>query len=190
MVSSVISTGQSSHGKSSHKKGQESSGKSSGKDEKKKGKPDGTSDSYTTVCMTIFVFRGAPDAYYKRHVLIYFTSPDSPEFHETVHVQRENDASPWMVDRVHGQKDWDLTATYLSHVNAGAVLVHSGQEMVPVDIVAATPVEGREQDSGWNCQNFVLEGLQRIMYYGFQTQEWYDSVEEELTSQLLEGAIA
>ncbi|KAK1768749.1 hypothetical protein QBC33DRAFT_533570, partial [Phialemonium atrogriseum] len=44
-----------------------------------------------------------------------------------------------------------------------------------VDIVAATPVAGREQDSDWNCQNFMLKGLQGIVN-GFQAQEWYNFV--------------
>ena len=127
--------------------------------------------------------------YYKRHVLIYFSSPENRHFHETVHVQRDDDMSPWIVNQIHQRIDWSTSATYLTHVNAGTVQVWTGEEMVPVDIVAGTPVNGREYDSGWNCQNFALEGLQRIVSSGFQTQEWYDWVEEQLTDQLLDGAV-
>ncbi|POR34214.1 hypothetical protein TPAR_05586 [Tolypocladium paradoxum] len=169
--------------KSSYKRRQGPSGQSS------LVKPDDTSDGCMTIALTIFIFRGQPDAYYKRHVLIYFTSPDNPNFHETVHAQRNDDRSPWRVDQIHKRTNWPLSDTYLSHVNAGTVQVSSGQEMLPVDIVAATPVGGREVDSGWNCQHFVLEGLQALVYHGFQTQEWYDFVEGELTDQLINGAI-
>lgn len=34
--------------------------------------------------------------------------------------------------------------------------------MVPVNIVAATPAVSQDHDSGWNCQDFPLEGLQDI----------------------------
>lgn len=178
MVSSVLSASKPS------KRGHASSGRPN-----RKGKPDDANNGHTTICLTIFVFRGAPDFYYKRHVLLYFTSPDDPEFHETVHAQRERDEDPWFVDQIHVAVNWAATATYLSHVNAGALLVHCGQEMAPVSIVAATRVVGREQDSGWNCQNFLLEGLQGIVSQGFQTQEWYDFVEGELADRLLDGSI-
>lgn len=175
-----------SAGKSSHQRGKPSGGKSG----KRTGKSDDTSDGYTTICLTIFIFRGQPDVYYRRHILLYFTSPDDPGFHETVHAQRESDEDPWRVDQIHVEVNWMLTASYLNHVNAGAMLVQQGQEMAPVDIVAATPVAGREEDSGWNCQNFVLEGLQSLVNQGFQTQEWYDFVEGELVDRLVDDAVA
>ncbi|PNY22173.1 uncharacterized protein TCAP_07176 [Tolypocladium capitatum] len=176
--------------KSSYKRRQGSGGKSNRRDEETRGKPDDTSDSCTTISLTIYIFRGQPDVYYNRHVLIYFTSPDKPNFHETVHTQRDDDKSPWRVDQIHNRTDWFMSVTYLTHVNAGTVQVWSGQEMVPVNIVAATPVEGRESDGDWNCQKFVLEGLQALVYHGFQTQEWYDFVEGELADQLIDGAVA
>lgn len=83
MDSSVLSVG-----KSSHKQGQASSGKLEGKDGKKKGEPGETSNRLTTVCMTIFIFRGQPDCYQNRRVLLYFTSPENPDFYETVYAQR------------------------------------------------------------------------------------------------------
>jgi hypothetical protein len=127
--------------------------------------------------------------YSKRHVLIYFSSPENPNFHESVHVQRDDETSPWAVDQIHNKSDWIMTRRYLSHVNAGAVRVWRGEEMIPVNIVAATPVQGREHDSGWNCQSFLLEGLQEFVTYGLQTQEWYESVEGELMDRLLDGAV-
>lgn len=67
--------------------------------------------------------------------------------------------------------------------------MQSGKEMVPVDIVAATPVQDREPDSSWNCQHFLLEGLKRLVRYGFQTQEWYDFVEGKLMDQLIHEVV-
>lgn len=178
MVSSVISASKAS------KRRHAPSGKPS-----RRGKPDDASNSYTSICLTIFIFRGEPDFYFNRRVLLYFTSPDDPKFHETVHAQRNTDEDPWVVDRIHVEINWAMTITYYSHVNAGAVLVQRGQEMVPVDVVAATPVVGREEDGGWNCQNFLLEGLQGIVSQGFQTQEWYHAIEGELADRLIDGAI-
>lgn len=180
--------------KSNNKKTKSSSGKLSRKDNNnnnnnKGGNPGSAADDYSTICMTLFVFRGQPDVYYKRHVLVYFTSPEYRHFHETVHVQRDNDTSPWTLDQIHTRVDWSLSGSYRSHVNAGAVRVWKGDEMMPVNIVASTPVQGREQDSGWNCQNFILEGLQEIVNSGLQTEEWYESVEEELMEHLFEGSV-
>ncbi|OAA43764.1 hypothetical protein NOR_04339 [Metarhizium rileyi] len=176
--------------KSSHKKTQSSSEKPSDKKGKKTKTPNNTGASCSTIHLTIFVFRGQPDVYYKRHVLVYFTSPEIPSFHETVHARRKDETSRWELDQIHGAMNWPQSLTYLSHVNAGAVQVSKGAEMVPVNIIAATPVQGRDQDSGWNCQNFLLEGLQGIVNYGLQTQEWYQFVEEELVDHLLDGASA
>lgn len=150
---------------------------------------DATDEKPLRVCLTIFVFRGCPDTYFNRHVMAHFTSPDDPGLYETIHTQRMGKGGPWKVFRVRGVQNWFLTNDYLSHVNAGAMVVPSGQELAPVEIVASTPVEGRDQDSGWNCQNFVLEGLQEMVRRKLQTQEWYDSIEGELIDQLLEGAV-
>jgi len=146
-----------------------------------------THDDIVTISLTIFYFRGVPDAWYKRHVLIYFTSPDLPDFYETVHAQRDDDSSPWAVDQIHTKMHWAESRTYLGHVNAGAVQVYRGQEMQPVDIVSATPVTDRESE--WNCQHFLLEGLRGIVSAGLQTDEWYDWVEGELMDNLLEGSV-
>ncbi|RWA05037.1 hypothetical protein EKO27_g10066 [Xylaria grammica] len=148
--------------------------------------PDG---SYTKLYLTIFVFRGQPDVYYKRHVLIYFRSAEDPEFHETVHAIRDDEESPWRVDRVHKKTDWDMSASYLYHCDGGALLVPKGQEMAPVDIMASISVEHREADSGWNCQNFLLEGLKELVAAGYQEQEWYNAVEDALMDLLLDGAV-
>ena len=115
-------------------------------------------NGYSTICITIFIFRGMPDVYHDRHVLLYFTSPDLADFHETVHVQRSSQEAPWGVDRLHTSVDWTMMDNYFSHVNAGSVTMPSGQEMAPVDISAAVSMAGRELNSGWNCQHFVLEG--------------------------------
>ncbi|OAA71296.1 hypothetical protein ISF_01847 [Cordyceps fumosorosea ARSEF 2679] len=142
-----------------------------------------------TVCLTIFIFRGEPDTYYNRHVLLYISSPDDPGLHETVHVQREDEAAPWKVYRLQGKTDWSEPANYLAHVNAGAVLVRPEAVTAPGAIIAATPVTGRHNDGGWNCQNFLLEGLQEFVRQGLQSQAWYDAVEEELLDKVIEDAV-
>ncbi|TQV91680.1 hypothetical protein V2A60_008619 [Cordyceps javanica] len=147
------------------------------------------SDRLLTVCLTIFIFRGQPDTYYNRHVLLYFSSPDDPALHETIHAQREDENAPWNVYHLHGKTDWSEPANYHAHVNAGAVLVRSDAVLAPMAVVAATPVEDRHEDGGWNCQNFLLEGLQALVRQGMQTQDWYDAVEEELLDKVIEGAV-
>ncbi|KAG8409285.1 hypothetical protein J3458_019400 [Metarhizium acridum] len=174
--------------KCSHKGEPSSGGKSGRKRGEETSESDDASDNYSTICLTIFVFRRVSDMYLNRHILLYLTSPENPGFHETVHAQRYDEENPWVVDRIHHRVDWMMSATYLSHVNAGAVRVQRGEEMLPVNIVAATPVRG--QDSGWNCQHFILEGLQEIVSQGLQTSEWYDLVEEQLTDYLLDGTVA
>lgn len=147
------------------------------------------SDRLLTVCLTIFIFRGQPDTYYNRHVLLYFSSPDDPALHETVHAQRQEENAPWNVYRLHGKTDWSEPANYYAHVNAGAILVRGDALMAPVTVVSATPVAGRHKDGGWNCQNFLLEGLQGLVQHGMQTQDWYDAVEEELLDKVIEEAV-
>ncbi|KAM3513710.1 hypothetical protein MY11210_002619 [Beauveria gryllotalpidicola] len=139
--------------------------------------------------MTIFIFRGQPDVYYKCHVLIYFTTPDDGSFHETVHVQRDSESEP-KVDRIHSEVNWALTKNYIGHINVGAVQVLRSQKTAPIDIIASVPVARGLDESDWNCQSFLLEGLRTLVSQGLQTQEWYSWVEDELTSQLLEGTVA
>lgn len=158
-------------------------------DNLEKERPETPTNPSTTVAMTIYMFRGTTDTYYNRHVLIYFTSPDLPDFHETVHAQHEDFGRPWVVDRVHISVDWALDALYIGHVNAGAVIVPRGQEMQPVTILEGTKVDGRENESDWNCQHFILEGLQCIVHHGLQDQAWYDAIEGELLDILLEGTL-
>ncbi|ATY63685.1 hypothetical protein CCM_08947 [Cordyceps militaris CM01] len=146
-------------------------------------------DRLLTVCLTIFIFRGEPDAYYNRHVLLYFSSPDDPTMFETVHAQRQDAHAPWNVYHLHAKTDWSEPSNYHAHVNAGAVLVRGDALMMPVAAVAATDVTGKHADGGWNCQNFVLEGLQTLVRLGLQTQDWYDAVEEELLDKIIEGAV-
>ncbi|EWG54166.1 hypothetical protein FVEG_17268 [Fusarium verticillioides 7600] len=143
----------------------------------------------STICMTIYIFKGNPvDAWYKRHVLMYFTSPENKNFHETVHAQRDDELKPWRVDRIHKKVIWADSATYITHVNAGAVKVRKGHELDPVNVMAATPLTGRDAD--WNCQNFLLEGLQALVSHGYQTQGWYDCVEGDLMDKLLDTNVA
>ncbi|KAF5633196.1 hypothetical protein F25303_9228 [Fusarium sp. NRRL 25303] len=143
----------------------------------------------STICMTIYIFKGNPiDAWYKRHVLMYFTSPENKNFHETVHAQRDDELKPWRVDRIHKKVIWADSATYITHVNAGAVKIRKGHELDPVNVMAATPLTGRDAD--WNCQHFLLEGLQALVSHGYQTQEWYDCVEGDLMDKLLDTNVA
>ncbi|KAI0528037.1 hypothetical protein F5B22DRAFT_641011 [Xylaria bambusicola] len=144
-------------------------------------------ESHTKLYMTIYVFRGAPDFHYKRHVLIYFQSPAN-EFYETVHVVRDDKKSPWRVDRVHHKVDWAMTVLYLFHCDGGALWVPSGQELAPANIMASVSTENKEEDKGWNCQHFLLEGLKQLVDAGYQTQEWYNWVENALMNLLLDGA--
>jgi hypothetical protein len=138
--------------------------------------------------MTIFIFRASPDLYSTRHVLMYFTSPDLPHFHETVHTQRmDEQAADWFVDRLRDKADWATERNYANHVNAGAVLVPRGQELLPVGIVAAIPTKGR--DGEWNCQHFLYEGLQAIVDRGLQTQGWYDAIEDEMMDKIFDGTV-
>lgn len=158
--------------------------------EKFKAPPDEPGDDATSLIhISIYLFRGQPDAYYNRHVIAYFTSPDNPDFHETVHTQRDTEWSPWVPKRESGKIDWVLVVNYLGHINAGTIQVSRGQEMTPVSIVASANVQGRETDSGWNCQHFLLEGLQKLVDNQYQTQAWYDDIEEDLTDMLLDEAV-
>ncbi|KAI0206881.1 hypothetical protein F4808DRAFT_405669 [Astrocystis sublimbata] len=141
----------------------------------------------TTVYLTIFVFRGKPDTHYNRHVIIYFTSLDAPDFHETILVQRPYHNGPWQVIRMTAEKFWPEEKRYLSHVNAKVGRIQQGQETGLVDIIADMPITNREAD--WNCQNFVLEGLQELVNQGYEAQEWYDSVEDELMTQLVSDTV-
>uniref|UniRef100_A0A1Y1MSK2 Uncharacterized protein n=1 Tax=Photinus pyralis TaxID=7054 RepID=A0A1Y1MSK2_PHOPY len=125
--------------------------------------------------------------WFNRHILLYFTSPEDLDFHETVHAQRYDAKSSWVVDRIHRRVEWALSETYVSHVNAGAVRVRRGEEMMPANIVAATPVQGQEGD--WNCQKFILEGLRGIVSHGLQTNEWYNFMEGQITECLIDGAV-
>jgi hypothetical protein len=145
-------------------------------------------DDLITICMTIFIFRASPDLYSTRHVLMYFTSPDLPHFHETVHTQRMDElAADGFVDRLRDKADWATERNYANHVNAGAVLVPRGQELLPVGIVAAIPTKGR--DGEWNCQHFLYEGLQAIVDRGLQTLGWYDAIEDEMMDKIFDGTV-
>ncbi|AEO64617.1 5df0002d-3e5c-44f0-9c23-44c537d71d37 [Thermothielavioides terrestris] len=184
MVSSIVSTAFASQAEvqgSSHE-----SGGNGGKVDETAGQA--SSSGVITLIMVIYIFRGHPyDTWDKRHVLAYFTSPDLPDFHETVHTQYKEEERRWVLDRMHREVKWYESRTYLNHVHAGAVKVARGQEMVPVDILAATPVGERPSD--WNCQTFLYEGMQELVNRGFQTQEWYDSVTDEMLDKLLDGTL-
>ncbi|KAM7183115.1 hypothetical protein V8F33_013786, partial [Rhypophila sp. PSN 637] len=140
------------------------------------------------VHMTLYMFRGTPDMYFNRHVLLYFTS-DNPNFHETIHVQRNDKDSPWGIDRDNKERDWALSRTYINHLYIGSVMVKRGQEKSVVDIFESIPVAGKETQSDWNCQHFLLEGMASLMNYGYQTAEWYNYAEEQLLNILLDGTV-
>lgn len=145
--------------------------------------------SHETICIQIFVFRGEPDFYYRRHVLLYFTSPNDSNFHETVHVSRDNDKGPWLLKRIRGGGDWALLNDYAAHVNAGAVLVPRGHQMDPVNVAAATPIVANADEAEWSGHHFALGALERLVAEGMQTRDWYEAVADELTEKLLEGAV-
>jgi hypothetical protein len=181
MVSSTLSPTKPSH-EEAHE-AQSSGGNSSGGNGNDKGKT-----GETKIYLTVFIFRGMPiDTWDKRHVLLYLTSPDLPDFHKTIHTQRDERTSLWVVDRVHQAVEWIEEVAYLSHVNAGVLSVQAGQEMLPMDIIAA--VGGGERPDDWNCQNFLYEGFQALVHRGFQTQEWCDAVVGEMMDKLLEDAV-
>lgn len=146
---------------------------------------------YTTVAMTMFLFRGQPDTHSNRHALIYFTSPDPDlaDFFETVHIQRGEAGEPWMLGQISTKVNWQLAPTYLSHFHAGLVVVPRGQEMVPVDIVAGVPLAGREFNTDWNGHNFLLEGLQGLVRQGLMEQEWYYAVQNDFIDHVLHGSL-
>lgn len=64
-----------------------------------------------------------------------------------------------------------------------------GQELAPANIMTAVSILNKESDEDWNCQNFLLGGLQELVTSGYQTQEWYNWVEDALMELLLDGAI-
>ncbi|KAF7514529.1 hypothetical protein G7054_g15234 [Neopestalotiopsis clavispora] len=141
------------------------------------------------VAMTIFIFRGQPDVYYKRHVLIYFESPEDPNFHETLHVQREDASLPWAIDHSDTAREWGLSKRYINHVYVPIVAVAEGRQKDVVNAAKSVSVEGKEVDSSWNCQNFVYEALGAIAGVGYLTSEQCTEVEEELMDKLIEGAV-
>ncbi|KAK5636657.1 hypothetical protein RRF57_012369 [Xylaria bambusicola] len=120
--------------------------------------------------MTIYIFRSTRDLHGKGHVLIYFQSPEN-EFYETVHVVLDDEKNPWRVERVHHKVDCTMVVLYLSHCDGGALWVPGGQELVPANIVASISIQDKEEDRDWNCQQFLLEGLRKLVEAGYQTQE-------------------
>lgn len=152
--------------------------------------------SMSRIFLTIYVFRGDTDTWYNRHVLAYWTSPDDPTLFRTVQARRmtdpenpENPTAPWQVETEDAEISWALDTTYLSHVNAGMVQVPEGQETLPVDIMVSVSVEDREQQTDWNGQHFVFEGLQKIVDKDLQSREWYEWVESQLMDKLMDGAV-
>lgn len=97
--------------------------------------------------------------------------------------------APWRVVTEETSKTWALDKKYLSHVNGGIVQVPRGQEARPAEIMASVSVADREQQTDWNGQHFVLEGLQKIVDQGLQSGEWYDWVEGQLMDKLMDGAV-
>lgn len=167
------------------------------------------------IYLTLYVFRGDVDTWYNRHVLAYWTSPEDPALTRTVHARRDVDdgqeeqqegdpeeeelqqeqelqlqpQAPWRVEKDEASKSWALDKKYLSHVNGGIVQVPRGQEARPAEIMASVSVADREQQTDWNGQHFVLEGLQKLVDQGLQSGEWYDWVEGQLMDKLMDGAV-
>jgi hypothetical protein len=166
------------------------------------------------IYLTLYVFRGDVDTWFNRHVLAYWTSPEDPALTRTVHARRDADdgqeeqqegdaddddeerqeqelqpPAPWRVVTDKTSKSWALDKKYLSHVNGGIVQVPRGQEARPAEIMASVSVADREQQTDWNGQHFVLEGLQKIVDQGLQSGEWYDWVEGQLMDKLMDGAV-
>ncbi|KAF4120312.1 hypothetical protein GMORB2_3113 [Geosmithia morbida] len=143
------------------------------------------------ICPTIYIFRGDPDVYYKRHCIICFTSPDDDTLNESIHVQRDGEDDPWVLHRSHEDMDWITNDGYIGHVNVGAITVRGGADeaQLVADIVAGTPLHGPTHEREWNCQSFLLEGLKTLADEGFQTQAWYEDTMEEFMDRLIEGAV-
>lgn len=138
--------------------------------------------------ITLYTFYGNTRAYYNRHVLTYFTKKDDPSFHKVVHMELDEPTDPYRPVRFHTPKDYLVSNDYAGHVNAGSVRVKRGQEMKVVDLAASVDVTGKELDSEWNCQNYVLEGFQKLVDHGYKPQSWYNSVINELLNSLLDGS--
>jgi hypothetical protein len=146
------------------------------------------SPDYTTLHLTVYIFRGEPrDTYNHRHALLYLTSPNLPNYHETVHTQRDEATDLWVVDRLHLPVAWFETRAYVAHVSAGSLRVPVGCEMEPVEAIASVPAGARPPD--WNCQNFLYEGFQVLVDRGWQTQEWWDEVVSEMMDRLLDATV-
>ena len=147
------------------------------------------SRGFTTLILTVYLFRGEPfDTYNHRHALLYLTSPHLPDYHETVHTQRDEATDLWVVDRLHLPVAWFETRAYVAHVSAGSLRVPVGCEMDPVEAIArGVPVGARPPD--WNCQNFLYEGFQVLVDRGWQTQEWWDEVVSEMMDRLLDATV-
>ena len=153
-----------------------------------KPQPTPTDPNFTTLHLTIYIFRGEPyDTYNHRHALLYLTAPSLPSYHETVHTQRDEATDLWVVDRLHLPVAWFETRAYVAHVSAGSLRVPAGREMEPVDAIAAVPAGARPPD--WNCQNFLYEGFQVLVDRGWQTQEWWDEVVSEMMDRLLDATV-
>lgn len=112
---------------SKHSKHSKHSDHSKKSKEKEKDEKKDQESSEVQIHMMIYIFRGAPDVYSRRHVLLYFQCPDT-NYHETVHVQRDTEGLPWVLDRFERQVDWWASATYISYVDAGSIIVAKGEE--------------------------------------------------------------
>lgn len=141
------------------------------------------------VRLVLYIFRGEPDTYYKRHVLVYFTSPQDKHFHHTVHIRREYDNQPWDLDWEDASREWFISPKCIDAVDAGRVITGQESKTAPVEIVAGTKITDRELQTDFNCQSFLLEGFKQLVIQKYQTDEWYDNVEEELIEKLLRDAI-
>ncbi|TLD22189.1 hypothetical protein PspLS_08166 [Pyricularia sp. CBS 133598] len=164
-----------------------------------------------TQSLVVHIFRGEPDSWNNRHVLLYLESAQNPNFHETLHVQRladeigkdkddkqmrskekmrstQRDGLPWKLDRFNKQVNWTDSVTYIKHLHAGLVYVDSQYEEQVADIIASQPVPNHSV-TDQNCQTWLMGAMNRLVEAGLQTQEWYDWFEEELINLLMDGSV-
>lgn len=164
-----------------------------------------------TQSLVVYIFRGEPDFWSNRHVLLYMQTAENPDFHETIHVQRpvgqDNDDNvdkkrskkktvkpkksqdvPWKLDRFRRKVHWDESISYIKHLHAGTLRVMSNYEEQAADIIASEPVPNPDVTEE-NCQTWLMKAMKRLVAAGLQKQEWYDWFEEELIILLLEGSV-
>lgn len=135
----------------------------------------------------IFIFRGYPyDTYNRRHVLFYFDSPDSEDFHITAHAQRPTEEKPFEYTENNEEQWYPMSIDLIHGRVVGRVPVDTSQPRKLVDVIASTPVGG---EPDWNCQHFVFQALERLTEAGAISPEQLDDAKDWMMDSLLDGAI-